>query len=72
MQTITKKDEIEYIFENIPDSLAYLMRKGVCGLNCGEPVWGTLENAAKERGFSDSEIDLIVIELNSFIFSIQE
>jgi hypothetical protein len=67
MRAISKDDEIEFIFKNIPDSLLYLMKKGVCGLNCGQPVWGTLANAAKERGFSAVEIDMIVDDLNSLI-----
>ena len=32
---------------------------------CGEPIWGTLENAAKEKGFSDLEIIKFVSDLNN-------
>ena len=64
MRLITKEDEIEFILKNIPDALTYLMKKGVCGISCGEPTWGILEIAAKEKGFTDSEIEKIVLELN--------
>jgi hypothetical protein len=65
MRQITKKDEIEFILRGIPEALPYLMKKGVCGISCGEPIWGILESAAKEKGFTDSEIDNIVNDLNN-------
>jgi hypothetical protein len=67
MRTITKKDEIEFILRGIPEALPYLMKKGVCGISCGEPTWGILESAAKEKGFTDLEIDKIVYELNELM-----
>ena len=67
MRTITRKDEIEFILKGIPDALPYLMKKRVCGINCGEAVWGILETAAKEKGFTDSEIDNIVNDLNNIL-----
>ena len=67
MRTITKKDEIEFILKGIPEALPYLMKKGVCGISCGEPVWGILESTAKEKGFTDYEIDDIVIDLNNIL-----
>lgn len=62
---LTKKDEIEYILRCVPGALEYLMKKGVCGISCGEPYFGTLELAAKDKGFTDSEIDIIVSDLNN-------
>ena len=67
MRTITKHDEIEFILKGIPEALHYLMEKGVCGISCGEPVWGVLESAAKEKGFTDIEIDNIVNDLNDIL-----
>lgn len=67
MRTITKKDEIEFILKRIPEALPYLMKKGVCGISCGEPTWGILESAAKEKGLTDTEIDNIVNDLNNLI-----
>lgn len=65
MRIITKQDEIEFILKGIPEALPYLMKKGVCGISCGEPVWGILEPTAKEKGFTDIEIDNIVNDLNN-------
>ncbi len=39
--------------------------KGIKCIRCGEPIWGTLEDACKEKGFSDEEIEKIIIELNT-------
>jgi hypothetical protein len=64
MTLLTKKDEIEYILRSVPGALEYLMKKGVCGISCGEPYFGVLEIAAIEKGFTDSEIDEIIADLN--------
>jgi hypothetical protein len=36
------------------------MYKGIKCLVCGEPVWGTLEESAKSKGFSDEQIQNFV------------
>lgn len=61
-------DEIEYIIRILPESVNYLLKKGVCGINCGDPVLGTLQSAAKEKGFTNQEIELIVKELNELLY----
>ena len=61
---ITKDIEIEDLVKIIPNAVVYLMEKGIRCLRCGEPIWGTLEDAAKEKGFSDKEISKFVVELN--------
>lgn len=54
---------IEELVTMIPESVSYLMRKGIKCIACGEPIWGTLANAAKEKGFSETEIENVVYEL---------
>jgi len=61
---ITKEIEIEDLVREMPKSVSYLSNKGIRCLRCGEPIWGTLEEAAKEKNFDDTEIDLFVKELN--------
>jgi methionine synthase II (cobalamin-independent) len=61
---ITKDIEIEDLVKLIPDSVVYLMEQGIRCLRCGEPIWGTLESAAKEKGFSDKDIKKFVNDLN--------
>ncbi|MCB2194867.1 MAG: DUF1858 domain-containing protein [Bacteroidetes bacterium] len=60
---ITKDITIEDLVEEIPKSVRYLSEKGIKCIACGEPIWGTLEDAAKEKGFSDTDIELFVKEL---------
>ncbi len=62
---INKEIEIEDLVKLIPEAVVYLMEKGIRCLRCGEPIWGTLENAAKEKGFSDQEISKFVSDLNN-------
>ncbi|MBA4311394.1 MAG: DUF1858 domain-containing protein [Chlorobiaceae bacterium] len=62
---ITKDISIEELVQSIPGSVTYLMEKGIKCLACGEPIWGTLESASKEKGFSDSDIQRFVEEINS-------
>ncbi|MCK4535546.1 MAG: DUF1858 domain-containing protein [Desulfuromonadales bacterium] len=64
MQSVTKQITIEELVEQIPESVSYLFKKGIRCIRCGESIWGTLEQAAKEKGFSDAEIDVFVEELN--------
>jgi methionine synthase II (cobalamin-independent) len=62
---ITKEIEIEELVSILPDSVTYLMEKGIRCLRCGEPIWGTLENAAVEKGFTQENIQKFVDELNN-------
>lgn len=34
-------------------------------MRCGEPIWGTLDSAAKEKGFSEQDVDRFVKEINA-------
>ncbi len=64
---ITKDILIEELVREFPESVRFLMEKGIKCLACGEPIWGTLAEAAQERGFSEQEIDALVKELNGLI-----
>ncbi len=62
---IEKKMFIEDLIEELPESVTYLMQHGIKCIACGEPIWGTLKDAAKEKGFGDEAIDKFVNELNN-------
>lgn len=64
---ISKDIFIEDLVREVPESVEYLMNQGIRCLRCGEPVWGTLENAAKEKGFSEEQIDVFVSDLNALL-----
>ncbi len=60
---INKDIYIEELVNNYTFSIRYLAQKGIRCIACGDPVWGTLEEAAKEKGFQDSDIQSFVDEL---------
>ena len=62
---INEKISIEELVEIFPASVSYLSRKGIKCIACGEPIWGTLEEAAIEKGFGREEIEGFVRDLNS-------
>lgn len=64
MEKITKEIEIEDLVRILPKSVSYLSEKGIRCLRCGEPIWGSLEEAAKEKGFDEDQINEFVKDLN--------
>ena len=62
---ITRDTTIEDLVYLKVDSVRYLADRGIKCIACGEPIWGTLEEAAKEKGFSDEEIVGFVRDLNA-------
>ncbi len=65
---VTKDIYVEDLIEDYPESVEYLMKEGIRCLVCGEPIWGTLESAAKEKGFNDDDIIRFVNDLNKLPF----
>lgn len=64
---ITKDIEIEDLVRNYPFSIRFLADKGIKCIACGEPIWGTLEEAAREKGFEDDKINELVLDLISIV-----
>lgn len=62
---ITKDIHIEDLVREKTASVSYLAEHGIKCIACGEPIWGTLEEAARNKGFSDAEIDNFVRELEA-------
>ncbi len=60
---ITKDILIEELVNNYPFSVRFLMEKGIRCIMCGEPIWGTLEEAAQEKDFSEADIEGFVLEM---------
>ena len=64
---IDKKITIEDLVDEFPFSVNFLSKKGIKCIACGEPIWGTLEEACIEKNFSQEEIQEFVTELNDLI-----
>ncbi len=60
---ITKEIAIEDLIDEVPQSVKYLMEQGIRCVVCGEPIWGSLEEAAQEKGFNENDIIQFVNEL---------
>lgn len=67
MKRIEKTIPIEELIAKHPFSVHVLMKNGIKCIVCGEPIWGTLEDAAKEKGWSDEQVNRMVVELNDQI-----
>ena len=61
---ITKSTTVEDLLEQVRGTITYLSKHGIRCIRCGEPIWGTLEEAAKEKGFDDADIQRFVDDLN--------
>lgn len=61
---ITKDTTIEELVEGLPVSIKYLMNQGIKCIACGEPIWGTLGEAATDKGFGPVDVERFVKELN--------
>ena len=60
---IRRDTPIEDLVREVPESVRYLMEQGIRCLACGEPIWGTLEGAARDKGFGDADINRFVSDL---------
>ncbi len=61
---ITRDMKIEQLIELKEDAVGYLFHKNIRCIRCGEPVWDTIEEAARLKDYSDAEIDELLDELN--------
>jgi iron-sulfur cluster repair protein YtfE (RIC family) len=53
---------IEDLVRQNPDASVVLRRFGIVCIQCGEPVWGTLRQAAAEKGIHDLAEVLAALE----------
>jgi len=61
---ITKDISIEELIEEVPESVKYLMNEGIRCVVCGEPIWGSLEEAVEEKNLTN--------KLDKYIADLQE
>ena len=58
---------IETLVQEYPKSVRFLAERRIKCIACGEPIWGTLREAAEEKGFSEEEIEKIVQDLSAYL-----
>jgi hypothetical protein len=64
MDEITKDTLIEDLVNAFPLAIPLLSQFGIRCILCGEPTWGTIGSAAKEKYIEDKKLDEILIKLN--------
>ncbi|MCX7835454.1 MAG: DUF1858 domain-containing protein [bacterium] len=64
---ITEHTTIEELVRLYPVTVRYLMQKGIKCIACGEPIWGTLGSAVREKGYNQQFLESCIIELNELI-----
>lgn len=64
MSRIERATSIENLINKFPGAVHFLIQKSLPCLVCGEPSWGTLEELARDKGWSDAAIDELVRQMN--------
>jgi hypothetical protein len=67
VDVIRRDTLIEDLVDAVPGSVAYLLARGIPPVVCGEPIWGTVEDAARGKGYTDPQIDEIVAGLSALL-----
>jgi len=53
---IRKEISIEDLVTKLPESIIYIMEKNIKCITCGEPIWVTLEQTTREKGYVEKDI----------------
>lgn len=62
--TVTRQMKIEQLIEVKKDAVTFLFERDIRCIRCGEPVWDTIEEAARKKNYSEEQIDALIVELN--------
>ncbi len=61
---ITGETTIEDLLKAYPDTVGFLIDRGLPCVVCGEPFWGTLADLARQKGWDEEGISRLVNEFN--------
>ncbi|HVP06560.1 MAG TPA: hypothetical protein VMS71_01870 [Candidatus Acidoferrum sp.] len=61
---ITGEMTIEDLLKAYPDTVGFLLERGLPCVVCGEPVWGTLADLARQKGWDEVGIRRLVSDIN--------
>ncbi len=67
MAAIDPDITIEDLVREHPKAVKFLAERGIRCIACGEPIWGTLREAAAEKGFDEEAITKLTEELSEFL-----
>ena len=67
MNKISRDSYIEDIVINYPEAVEPLMRHGIKCIECGEPIWGTVAEAAEDKGLSEEKLQSAIDDINKLV-----
>ncbi len=67
MKHIERGTAVEVLISDHPGTVRLMLGHNIPCLVCGEPIWSTVEEAARDAGKTEEEIDGIIAELNHYI-----
>jgi len=67
MIRITKTTSIEDLVNLNSGFVDFLWKQGIRCIRCGEPIMGTFEEAASQKGFDQDKILQFVADMNKMI-----
>ncbi len=54
---------VEELVDEYPSAVSFLQKEGVVCMKCGEPVWGTLDEAIRRKGL---DVQVTLAKLRKF------
>jgi hypothetical protein len=63
VQQLTGEMEIEDVAAQMPKAIGALTRRNIVCIQCGTPLWKTVEEAIRDAGFDDP--GAIIAEVNA-------
>ena len=64
---ITPDITIEELIDHYPASTAFLIARGLPCIVCGEPVWGTLKQLARDKKFTEEQTTALAADLKAHL-----
>lgn len=62
--SITREMDLEDLVAQAPKAVRSLTRRNIICIQCGTPLWKTVEEAIRDAGYEEGEVDSIVAEVN--------
>lgn len=64
---IKSETPIEELVQEYPETVIFLSQKGIRCVICGEPIWGTLDEAMQEKGFTGDMKYQTLLDINQLV-----
>ncbi len=64
---IKSETPIEELVQEYPETVIFLSQKGIRCIICGEPIWGTLDEAMQEKGFTGDMKYQTLLDINQLV-----